>query len=128
MTEMTLPSGVQLRILNIPFAEAKDLYQAVLEELKKVPFDQNTPMVALIKEMAWIGFGSKKVEAALWKCFERCLYNGLKIDKETFEAEKAREDYSTVSVEVIQNAILPFSKSLFVESGRLSAIIFGSPK
>lgn len=126
MKEITLPSGAILKILVTPFAESKALYQAILEELKKVPMEKDTSMVALVKELAWIGFGSKKVEDALWKCFERCLYNNLKIDKDTFEPEAARQDYSMVCVEVIQNNILPFSKSLFVESGRLAATVFGS--
>lgn len=128
MKEVSLPSGAVLKILTIPFAEAKALYQSVLEELRSVKMEKDGDMINLIKEMGYIGFASKKVEVALTICLGRCTYNDLKIDAGTFEPEVARQDYSMVCREVIENAISPFSKNLFVESSLLAAVVFGSPK
>lgn len=132
MHEITLPSGAVLKISKTPFAISKALYQAVLEELRTVKMNADDNVTNLIKELGWIGFASKKVEAALQECFKYCIYNNgagdLKIDKDTFESDKARVDYSQVCVEVIEENIGPFTKGLFVGSSRLLVTLFGSPQ
>lgn len=119
MTEITLPSGAILKITIAPFAEAKALYQAVLEEIKQVDIKSNTDLASVFKDLACVGFSSKKIEACLEACFKRCTYNSgkgdLKIDKDTFEPVEARIDYMAVSLAVAKENILPFMKSLYVE-------------
>lgn len=128
MDEIGLPSGVILKISKTPFAISKTLYQAVLEELKGIQMKSDGEIADLIKEMSWIWFGSKKVEAALQECFKYCIYGELKIDKDTFESEKTREDYWQVCVEVLEYNIKPFTKGLFVGSSRLLTTVFGNQK
>lgn len=116
--EVTLPSGAVLKLNSAPFKVSKALYQAVLEECKEVKISFDTPIdVNLIKDLFCTGFSSKKIEDALGKCFERCLYNGQKITDETFEPENARQDYLQVCIEVAKENIDPFMKSLYAQYG-----------
>lgn len=118
MREVTLPSGAILKMNLAPFKVSKSLYQAVLEECKDIKLSFDTPLdVNLIKDLFCTGMSSKKIEDALYKCMERCLYNGQKISEETFEDEKAREDYMTVCIEVAKENINPFMKSLYAQYG-----------
>lgn len=127
MKEIKLQSGALLKISHTPFSESKALYQAVLEEMKSIKLATGAELGDLIKDIFCIGFSSKKVEAALDVCFKRCTYsngNGdLKIDDKTFESESAREDYSMVCIEVIQENISPFMKGLFAGFKRVSAMM-----
>lgn len=116
MQKVDLPSGAVLEITLAPFADAKALYQAVLDELKGLKFNPEDEIdVNFIKDLFCSGFSSKKVEAALDLCFKRVLYNGQKIDKDTFEPEEARQDYLMACIEVAKANILPFVKSLFAD-------------
>lgn len=128
MKDVTLPSGSTLKILSIPFSEAKALYQALLEEAKGIAFDAKTDLGSLMKQVFCVGFSSKKVDAALSVCLSRCTYNDLKIDASTFEPLKAREDYSIVCIEVVQDTIAPFTKGLYAEFARLLSTIESAQK
>lgn len=124
-----LPSGAELKITLAPFADAKSLYQAVLEEMKCLKIDAATEIdVNLFKDLFCYGFSSKKVETALEQCMKRCLINGIKIDKDTFEAEDLRQDYLIVCIEVVKANILPFLKPLFAQYNQLTQVIQGVPK
>lgn len=110
---VVLPSGAELRITLAPFAASKALYQAVLDEVKHLKIEGQTEIdFNLMKDLFCIGFSSQKIELALAECMKRCLYNGLKIDKDTFESPDARQDYFTVCFEVGKANIEPFMKAL----------------
>lgn len=131
--EVKLPSGAILKIGLPPFAVSRDLYQAVLEEAKGILIGSKTEMASVYKDLFCIGFSSKKIEACLWKCFEHCQYNNgqtgdLKIDKDTFEPEAARDDYMTVCMEVAKENIHPFAKSLYAEYGTFLTMIINDRK
>jgi hypothetical protein len=122
--EVKLPSGATLKITPGSFLESKNLYQALLSELKVVKLDKEivTKMdeADLIKDLFCVGFSSPLIEAALWPCFKRCTYNpgkpgsaDVRIDDATFEPIDAREDYIQVCVEVAKVNVAPFAKSLF---------------
>jgi hypothetical protein len=66
----------------------------------------------LLRDIICAGFSSPGIEAALEPCMKRCLYNGKKIDQDTFEPEETRQDYSAVCLEVALYNILPFTKGL----------------
>lgn len=125
MKEVTLPSGALLRIGESPFEDSKDLYQAILDEAKMVKIDVGSVHVMsnVYKDLFCYGFSSKRVEACLWKLFERCLYEGHgktgKIDKDTFQPKPTRADYIAVCVEVAKENIDPFLKGLFAEYEKL---------
>ncbi len=126
MREVKLPSGAVLKITPSPFADAKALYQALLREARGLEFSPKMEIQTLYKDLFCIGFSSPEIEASLWKCFERCIYNSgkgdLKIDKDTFEPITAREDYMSVCVEVAKENVLPFAKSLYAEFQRALAM------
>jgi hypothetical protein len=113
--EVTLPSGAMLVIGHTPFAESLALNEAVIEELKSISFTSQTEMGTLYKDLFCVGFSSKKIKDALWQCFKRCTYDSgkgaLKIDKDTFEPEEARQDYPEVCMEVAKANIVPFVKA-----------------
>lgn len=127
MSEHKLPSGAVLKIQVAPFSDSKALYQAILEEMKGVVVTKDTDMSSVFKDVACIGFSSKKIEAALWKCFERCTYDSgkgaLKIDSDSFEPVKSRDDYMAVCLNVAKENIAPFVKSLFAEYKTFQATI-----
>ncbi len=131
MTEVKLPSGAILKITPAPFADARALYQAVLEELKQVPFNSKREISEVIKDITCLAFSSKGIEAALMKCFERCTYNSgkgdFRINADTFEPMEAREDYMAVCVAVAKENILPFVKSLYAEYEHILQMIQSDP-
>lgn len=115
LKEITLPSGVILTITVPPFAVAKNLYQAVLEEAKALKISGEDEIdVNLFKDLFCVGLSSKKIDAALKECLKYSLYDNLKITDDLFENVKAREDYLTICMEVGKEAVLPFTKSLSV--------------
>jgi len=116
--EVELPSGAKLKVSPASFAESKALYQAVLDDLGSVQFSGKTEIPVLVKEIIRIAYASKRVEEALAPCMAKCVYNNgvsgdLKIDKDTFEPIQSREDYPLVCLEVAQENITPFMKSLY---------------
>ncbi len=114
---MKLPSGAELHITLSPFEDSLALYQSILEEMKLVKIVTGDEVGDLIKNLFCVGFSSKKVQAALWKCMERVTYdNGkgkLKVTKDTFEPEEARVDYMQVCIEVAKANVMPFTKNLY---------------
>lgn len=126
MKEVTLPSGAVLKIQLAPFEDSKALFQMVLEELEGIEIEATTIMAGVYKNLFCVGFSSKKVEAAIWKCFERCLYNDVKVGKDTFEPESARDDYMTACMEVTDANVRPFVKSLSVKYGPLIKSVLGA--
>ena len=113
MKEVLLPSGAKLQITMSPFTPAKALFHAILEEgtqLKMSPGDELD--VNLFKDIFCVILSSKKIELALWQCMSKALYNKLPISIDTFEDEKAREDYIQVCVEVALVNVQPFMKNL----------------
>lgn len=127
MREVKLPSGAVLRVNPAPFAHANALYKAILKEAKAVELRGGREIADLVKNAFCAGFSSPDVEAALWKCMERCQYcdqrGELRIDGETFEPVGAREDYTTVCVEVARENVDPFVKSLSSDFKRAMAAI-----
>lgn len=118
MKEVKLPSGALLKIQIAPFSDAKALYQAVLEEIKGVQVSSTTDLASIFKDLACIGFSSKKIESKLEECLKRCTIDhgigDLRIDKDTFEPIERRDDYMVVCMAVAKENILPFVKSLYV--------------
>ena len=122
--EVTLQSGAKLNITLSPFHVAKNLYSAVLEELKELKVESDTDIdVNLIKNVFCFGFSSKKIELALNECMKRATYEGLKISDQTWEPIEARVDYLECCYEVAKENLLPFMKSLFAKFEEASKLI-----
>ncbi len=131
MREVKLPSGAALKITPAPFTEARALYQAVMEEVRTLKLDAQADIDAnFYKDMLCVGLASKKIEACLWKCFERCTFNDgsgdLKITVDTFEPIERRDDYIQVCYEVAQDNIRPFMKNLFAQYKNVIATVEGA--
>lgn len=112
MKEVTLPSGAKLSIYPAPFAAAKGLFQAIMRELRIIQIDENTDFKFLLKDLFTQGFASEELEKNIWQCLQKCLYNGVRPDADTFEPVEVRQDYLTVCVEVVRENVTPFLKSL----------------
>lgn len=111
--EIELPSKAKLHINMAPFAEAKELYQACLEEVKNLKLDAKAEVdVNFYKDIFCAAFSSKRIDAALWACTKRCLYNKAAIKDDTFEPVEAREDYMEVCFKVLEANLKPFTKAL----------------
>jgi hypothetical protein len=132
MREIKLPSGAVLKIGVSPFEVSKALYQAILEEAKAVAFVSTTEMASVYKDIFCVGLSSKKIEACLWECFKKCIYNSgkgdLKIDKDTFEPVEARSDYVAVCIAVAKENIDPFVKGLYAEYSQFFEMIGSDQK
>lgn len=119
MKEVKLPSGAILKITISPFSDSKALYQALLEEFRKIDFKSSTGIPVVLKDVLCAGFSSKKIESCLEQCFKRCIYNDgrgdLKIDATTFEKEESRVDYISVCMAVTKENVAPFMTGLFAE-------------
>lgn len=113
--EIALPSGAKLSIQLAPFAVAKNLFQALLKEMKGLEISTKGELEVLALKAFALGYSSPTVELALWACLERCRYNGAKIDKDTFEPVLARGDYIKVCAEVVKSNVGPFMKNLLAE-------------
>lgn len=127
--EITLPSGRILVFQMAPFADGMKLFKIVANELKQV--DASIDMTNLkslmaqevkgdtlniIKNLVCQLMGSDALERALAVCMARCTYDGMSIDKDTFEPEEARGDYLPCAWEVIKNNLAPFFKGLNLKS------------
>lgn len=129
--EIKLPSGAILKIALPPFDVSKALMQAVTEEAKGMKLNAESDLAQIYKDVFCFGVSSRSIEAALWECMKKCTYNAgaadMKITKETFEPENARQDYLTVCVEVAKANIGPFVKSLYAEYAVALKKILSSP-
>jgi hypothetical protein len=115
MKEVTLKSGKILKITVAPFEQSRALFETILEEAKTVHIDGRDEVANLMKDLYCVAFSSKKIKLALVPCLERCVYDGKKIGKDTFEDSSAREDYDDILTEVTKDNIAPFTKGLFAQ-------------
>ena len=72
-----LPSGAELKFNLAPFADAKDLYQAVVAESKNIQFNSKREFVEVWKDLAVAALSSKVIEDCVMGvvhfCWERNL-------------------------------------------------------
>lgn len=128
MKEVVLPSGATLKIQMAPFADSRALYQALLDEAKGLKLDMAAEVDGnFYKDIFCVGFSSKKIEAAIFKCMERCLINDLRITLDTFEPVESRDDYFMVLFEVTQENVRPFTKSLYAQLRHVMSMIQNVP-
>lgn len=121
--EVSLKSGSKLRITISELEVCDELFDSFCEELKKVSFTKDQDYIDLIKNVLTYSISSKRFKNAVKKCFDRCLYNDLKITKDTFEKVSSREDYIDVIFEVAKANLSPFMKGLFSQFGKVSELI-----
>lgn len=121
---ITLKSGRELQLGLAPFSVGMKLFKTIANELKNVEIDLDTldlkkiggKDINTLKNAIFQLAGSDALEMALFQCMERCLYDGQKIGRTTFEPEDARQDYLPVAWEVMKYNLAPFFKGLELSS------------
>lgn len=128
MITKTMDSGATLGIEVASFAVGTKLLKTVARELEavginvglgtgrledffKMNFDKDA-VINTIKNITLRLVGSDAVEAVLWECMDKCIYNGVRITRTTFEDEKAKGDYFNVAKEVLVANLSPFFPGL----------------
>ena len=126
---LTLPSGRELQLGIAPFAVGMKLVKTLAAEAKNVDVElESLDLSKLagknlnsIKNLVLQMLSSDALEAALFQCMERCLLDGQKITRQTFEPEDMRQDFFPVAWEVIAFNVAPFAKSLGLSSSNTQA-------
>ena len=121
---LTLNSGATLQVTIAPFAIGNKLLKTVARELLAVSIDLDTVNLSelsgkdlnVLKNAILQLLQSDAVEATVATCMERCLYNGQRIVRDTFEPIETRPDYLPVAWEVIKANLRPFFAGLDLKS------------
>lgn len=122
--KIILSSGAKLEITPLPYLKAWSVSQIVIKEVEKIGLDPkdlksidfNNPMAADVlnfKNPLCAVLASESILEAAKTCMERCTYNGLRIDDDTFERIEARQDFLPVVFSVLKENISPFFANLF---------------
>ena len=123
-----LQSGAKLNMTLGGFEETHRLLQAVTKEIEGVKlaaglsgidfknFDSDMPVTGelldVIKTLVARVIYSQEIMACLWPCMARSERNGIRVTKELFDDERAREDFLPIVREVMVYNLAPFLKNL----------------
>lgn len=110
---VTLPSGAKLRIMDPDFEVSKQLYQAVLEDVRTIKFETKDQLENFIKDSVCVALSSKKVEEKILACAKVCLIDDQRFDLKYFQPRENRGDYIPAMLAIAEDNILPFMKDLF---------------
>lgn len=121
MKLISLPSGVELGIGDMPASLNFNLIRVLSAELKQVDIDLGSFKgfkdlskldINLIKNALFQLLSSEVVYETFFQIFARCTYGGKKITQETFNTDEAKADFFLVVWEVGAHMLLPFFKHL----------------
>lgn len=128
MAEITVPSGAKVNINVAPFLEVMRLKSAIQRSFadSKIEINFNDNISEMVKTIMEID-SDPEVGKYLFKCLERCTYNGEKITENTFEPEKAREDYYDIVIECLKVNLSPFFKGLVSKWNGISGSLVKKP-
>ena len=118
--EFKSQNGVDVKINPADFISAMKLKNSVLKAVKesgvdisKIDLEKITAAsLQPIIEVVLSADTNEDVEKALFKCLERCTYNGERIIRDTFEPIEAREDYYEIVINCLKENLAPFFKNL----------------
>ena len=117
MAEFTAPSGAKVVINAAPFQDVMKLKRAMERESALIGGGLNLQTLLIVD-------GSDSVDALLWPCLARSLYNDEKITPSTFDAIDRRQDYYEVVAVFLKENIAPLAEGLrskLTEFGLLKA-------
>jgi len=131
--EYTTKDGKLVQINYAGFQDAMELKNAIGHELLKVNVDisdlinktLDSQSVNTLKNLILIVDTSSEVKNALFKCLSRCLYNGYKIDYNTFNDKEAVNEYYTIVINCIKENLSPFFQNQLSELKPLLSKISG---
>ena len=125
-------NGKELKITPASFEDAKDLEEAVINEIIASPFkidmegmdfnkenifDSNvssSQVTSLLKSVLSIA-KSKQIKACLFKCSERAVLGDQKITPDFFEELENRGLYYKIMLEVLKVNLIPFYKRICIK-------------
>lgn len=114
MKQFTTDSGAQVEIGVAGFEDFIKLKNAASREFAKRGIDikglnltKDLDVGSLLSAFMMIE-SSQEVFECLFKCLDKSLYNGKRINKATFEPEEARQDYYPIILEFIKVNAAPF--------------------
>ena len=118
--KITLPTGAKLEISLLAFEDAWSVVQTITKVLEGIHIDLKEVDFANIvatdvfnlKAPICAILSNKEIIDAAKICFKRTLYNGIKIDGQTFETKDSRKDFLPVVYHVIKENISPFFANL----------------
>lgn len=108
MTEIVVPSGAAVTINPASFEAAKTLEKAILREMGISGINN----MANIISTALLIVSSESVNAALWPCLARCLYEKEKIIQQTFDKPERRKDFYPLVQACLEENIGPLFDGL----------------
>lgn len=114
MAEVVLPSGAKLVVSDARFEDADALTKALVKCMSGFPFtpDMLKMDVGLLKGPLIEAATSKEVSESLFRCFNTCTYESIRVTKVLFDDPKigiaARRDYYPMAWEVIRVNCGPF--------------------
>ncbi|MCK4786005.1 MAG: hypothetical protein KAV87_19770 [Desulfobacteraceae bacterium] len=129
MVSFKAPSGATVEVTLSDYATSFDLMKAVLKAMRqggvgsKLPPNLQLTDISKIAQSDISSLGgmadviidvitSPEVDTLIFKCMERCIYDGEKVCKGTFEKETRRGDFLFVAYEVGKININPFLSHL----------------
>ena len=115
MTDLTVPSGVPVVINPASWEDAIALKKALFREMA-MGRGMNLPTFLMVAS-------SDAVEVALYKCLARCLYDGQKITKKTFDPIETRQDYPAIAAACGRENLSPLWPGLLSLLEELSQIV-----
>jgi len=125
--EFTTKNGAEIKINVADFITSMKLKKAVVEAVKDSGVDiagidmgnLKAGTIDSIFQIILAADCSDKVEEAIFKCLNRCLYNSEKITKDTFESLDARENYYEIVIACLKDNLSPFFAPLFLKLNEL---------
>ena len=105
--EFVAPSGANVTINVASWKDAKVLKKAIEREVA-INGGLSLPTILMVDS-------SDAVDAAIWPCLIRCLYNGEKITENTFDKAEARKDYYDIVVACVKENLSPLAESLLLK-------------
>lgn len=108
MAKIEVPSGAEVIINAASFEAAKLLERAILRETGLSGINS----LANVVSTALTVVSAESVNAALWPCLARCLYEKEKITMNTFDKAERRKDFYPVAQACIEENIGPLFDGL----------------
>lgn len=132
--DFTLPSQAKLHVTVVPFKDAMALTKSLMKaasgiQLARNPLDMD---VTVLKDAMIAAATSEEVETAVFRCLERCTYEGIRVTPDLFNdkdlGEKARADYFSICGKVVEVNCAPFFDQTLSTLKTFLAGKNGSPK
>ena len=122
MIKFKAPSGANVEIAIVEIGISWRLNKVVMAALgaggfskifNAIPKEKNIDVMQVLEASPIIDalisvLTSEDVEEYVWQVLERCLYNGQKITRETFDPEKNRGDFIIVASRALWENVRPF--------------------